>query len=103
MKIINVSSFQELVSILQSDEYRCGHAIFRGVKDQVNHKLIPSAGRISDFAAKDLKKLVSHERQILNLFRHRSYGELSKIPHNDWIWLALAQHHGLPTRLLDWT
>jgi hypothetical protein len=44
-----------------------------------------------------------YEKETLNRFKLRANPEIVPAPKDDWEWLALAQHHGLPTRLLDWT
>jgi hypothetical protein len=67
---------------------------FRGVPD-VEHDLSTSLNRRGG-------EFAPHEKDLLRAFRKYSRG-VSQPCETLWDWLALAQHHGLPTRLLDWT
>ena len=100
--IDNVSTYVELIQNLKESNEKLGNnaeLLFRG--QSVDKPLVPKLGRLNLRIKTDSK--LKTERLILAEFR-RGILPLSEFqPENNWDLLALAQHHGLPTRLLDWS
>ena len=94
-----VNNWNELECKLFEDAYDSGIAryrsnyVFRGIADK-NFDLKTSLNRV----CKDKLKL---EQCLLRNFEKYASKELVKS--GFWETLSVAQHHGLPTRLLDWT
>lgn len=82
-----------------------GGALFRG-QGNIEWRLLPGIGRLlplfNDYPSPS-QKLYSEERYALDIFEREAAAHIGLNRMNKWELLALAQHHGLPTRLLDWT
>lgn len=97
MKEFRVKSFVEFHECIE--RYDQKFTVFRGVSNAA-YDLIPKIGRTdTKFKGKPHRS----ERAMLEQFQDWAVPYLSFTPRNDWEWIGLMQHHGAPTRLLDWS
>lgn len=99
VKIESVKDLTHLASSVFFQQPR-GHWVFRGHANK-SWKLLPSLARAK--RTNDTLPIHHFERHLFEAFIREAGAYLEQTPTNDWDWLALAQHHGLPTRLIDWT
>jgi hypothetical protein len=100
LKEIKVSSWIELHEALFEESwnpeikrYRLSSA-FRGLSknyDKIENSLMK--------LGKDFSSMEKHLIRNFRKYAHKDVVEYDSI----WNWLSLAKHHGLPTRLVDWT
>ena len=92
IKETRIKSFEELHVALS--KYRKTNLwLFRGHSNP-KWDLIPKAGREPYKKHDDIDVFSSWKRQAVNFLN---------VSYDDWDMLTIAQHHGLATRLLDWT
>lgn len=74
--------------------------VYRG-ENSSTYELRSSIGRL--LHVNPVFNTRGREASMFRDFQKWSVPHLRHKPSNAWEWMALAQHHGLPTRLLDWS
>lgn len=89
------NSVSELLSLLP--EITENGSVSRWYRGQSNAawQLVPTIARSA--------YTIARENALIKRFKQDAHAVLPTPPQHEWEWLFLMQHHGLPTRLLDWS
>jgi len=105
-----VASFAEFHKVLEDVETQLpralyGQVLYRG-QEKSRWDLKPGIGRyLQTYKNSGLseKRILVEEWNLVRDFRRQAGAYLERMPKDGWEVWVLAQHHGIPTRLLDWT
>ena len=101
-RVFRLDSWDHFLKLVTQPPY--SHWAFRGEHDE-RWPLYSSLSRYLRAFAVDPRAWEEQESRILRIFKRKAHQFLSKPPDadDDFQWLALMQHHGAPTRLIDFT
>jgi hypothetical protein len=108
--VTSAFAFAELIHNLAQDFPPGGtNALWLRGHGDSTWELLPSAGRLAEQGGlynpsrmPTKESFYEVENDALQRFRRDSYPFVQR-PLSDWEAITLGQHHGLPTRLLDWS